>query len=226
MEEHGDVRAGHAGYLGKLQALVRDDLPYDVETAVRASLSSTLFACSQHARLIQPGAATDAFLTAWQQGWANHMGMPPPPPSTSQQPSGAVAGQSGAEASEGGGQSSGRKRSAKGGHSKWMQEPDDAEWRTASPWVVHQADRRRVIKVRGDGGVFHELPPAATQELLQWYDHGRLLDIKKNVLADPVKGHYYDYRIEGGKYLTQSNPNHPESKPRECQILYAGEPWE
>ena len=51
-----------------------------------------------------------------------------------------------------------------------------------------------------------------------------MLDTKVGVVTN-ANGHAYDYRIEGGKYLTQKNPNF-DSGPRECHILYVGTPVE
>jgi hypothetical protein len=96
----------------------------------------------------------------------------------------------------------------------------DAEWRKGG-WVLHDDDRRRIVKIVGDEG-WIEMPPRPTWELLQFYDSGHLGAVLKGLVSNEQNRHAYDYRIEGGKYLTQHNPNHPDSKPRECQIIYAG----
>ena len=51
------------------------------------------------------------------------------------------------------------------------------------------------------------------------------MDVCKGVVTN-ANGHAYDYRVEGGKYLTQTNPNYSGTRSRECQILYAGGPLE
>ena len=80
----------------------------------------------------------------------------------------------------------------------------------------------RTIKVRGDGNQWIELPPCAREELLKWYDRAKIGDMKKGVIANLENRHAYDYKFEGGIYLTQRNPNHPDSPPREVQVIYVG----
>jgi hypothetical protein len=72
-----------------------------------------------------------------------------------------------------------------------------------------------------DGKKWEELDDEAVQTLLAWYDNGRLGDVKKGVMIKKNE-RAYDYRIEGGKHLTQNNPNYPDSNPRPCQIVYVG----
>ena len=67
-----------------------------------------------------------------------------------------------------------------------------------------------------------ELPPRAREELLAWCDTARVGDAKKSVTTDFAKNHAYDYTFEGGVYLSQQNPNHPQSRPREVQVIYVG----
>jgi len=105
---------------------------------------------------------------------------------------------------------------------KWWEHPADAEWRHGD-WTEPKPDRSRIIKVKGNKNEgWIELKPATTAELLAWYDKAQPLDEKKGVVTDHEKRHSYDYRFEGGKYLTQRNPNFPDSNPRECQVLYFG----
>ena len=85
--------------------------------------------------------------------------------------------------------------------------------------MTHDVDRRRTIKVLLDGNKYEDMEPTVVQTLLDWYDKGHLFDVKKGVL-NKANDRAYDYRIEGGKHLTQNNPNYPESNPRPCQILY------
>jgi hypothetical protein len=109
---------------------------------------------------------------------------------------------------------------------KWWLQPDDADWRK-SAWTRPVANRTRTIKVRGNKNEgWIELPDVAVREFLTWYDHAELFDEKKGVVTDFDRNHAYDYRFEGGKWLSQRNPNHPESNPREVQVLYSGAPPE
>jgi len=105
---------------------------------------------------------------------------------------------------------------------KWWMDDADAEWRRAT-WCSAQDGRSRTIKVRGNKNEgWIELRPPTVAELLRFYDKAQLFDEVKGVVTDPETKHCYDYRFEGGKYLSQRNPNFPESNPRECQVLYCG----
>lgn len=115
--------------------------------------------------------------------------------------------------------SGGRKsKSRKRGKTSWN-DPADAAWRHEEPWVCAVPGRQRIIKVNGGKSTgWLTLPERATAQLLHWYDHGQLLDTIEGVLVDEVNRLVYDYRIEGGKYLTQYNRNR-SGEPRECQII-------
>ena len=94
----------------------------------------------------------------------------------------------------------------------------DAEWRTAEDWVCDVTGQRRDIKVKLDGGVWASLPRDTVARLLAWYDHGKLGDEFHGVLGCEVPELYFTYRIEGGNYLTQRNPNRTNVR-RECHII-------
>ena len=84
-------------------------------------------------------------------------------------------------------------------------------------------DRVRTIKVKLDGKQgWGTLSAAGTQRLLAWYGQGKLMDVIKGVVTNDANGYAYDYRIENGKYMSQNNPNFPQSNPRECQVVYVG----
>ena len=59
-----------------------------------------------------------------------------------------------------------------------MDRCETAAWRM-EPWVKHDPGRRRIIKVRLDGDKWGELTEAGTQELMVFYDTGRLMDVCK-----------------------------------------------
>ena len=83
------------------------------------------------------------------------------------------------QASGSGGRNRGSKNRSKPTHS-W---DDDvtAEWRH-EPWMVNDWSRARKIKVwGGESTKWIMLPPKATQDLLDWYDKGELLDTKNGV---------------------------------------------
>ena len=124
------------------------------------------------------------------------------------------------QASGGGGRNRGKKNRSAATHS-W-DDPEDAEWRHEA-WVVNDWQRARSIRVwGGEATKWITLPDTPTQDLLRWYDNGKRLDILKGVKADPDNHMYYDYRIEGGKFLTQNNPNR-QGPVRECRIIYVGQ---
>ena len=50
---------------------------------------------------------------------------------------------------------------------------------------------------------------------------GRAVGYEERRLSDIENKIFYDYRIEGGKYLTQNNPNRLGPR-RECIIIYVG----
>jgi hypothetical protein len=170
---------------------------------------------------------------AWNDSAANHttfqqlqgMGLVPPDPgpptpSTGCGHASACAAQPGDVAAASGNAGSGKKKKKA---RAWWLDGADAEWRQEA-WVLHDPARTRTIKVKLDKGEWQELVQPGMQQLLTWYDHGRLMDMIKGVVTNE-NGRAYDYRIEGGKYLTQNNPNF-DSAPRECQILYVGAPVE
>ena len=102
-------------------------------------------------------------------------------------------------------------------------DPPDADWRKAD-WITHDAARARIIKVLGDKKEWIELPPVPTRQLLAWHDTAQRGDTIKGVTTDPVRNHAYDYTYEGGCWLSQRNPNFPDSPPRHVQVAYVGDP--
>ncbi len=121
--------------------------------------------------------------------------------------------------SGGAGGGGGRHKKKKG---KWSwDDPWDAPWRLSESWIYSKPGHRRYIKVNcGARQGWLTFPPGPTEQLLEWYDRGRFGDEITGVMTDLENQHAYNYRIEGGMYLTQRNPNR-ENKPRECHIFTA-----
>jgi len=108
------------------------------------------------------------------------------------------------------------------GNKRWWEDPPDAAWRQEK-WFEHHAERTRTIKVKGNKNEgWIELAPYAVRELLHWYDRAAVFVVYKEDSAATEKRHFYDYRYEGGRWLSQRNPNFPESNPKACQVLYVG----
>ena len=84
---------------------------------------------------------------------------------------------------------------------------------------MHQQERTRSVKVKGDAFQWHVLGSTACQQVLAFYDHARVGDTLKNVAMPD--GHMWDYKFEGANSLTQWNPVFPERRPREGMIVYA-----
>ena len=61
-----------------------------------------------------------------------------------------------------------------------------------------------------------------TRQLLAWHDSAQRGDTIKGVTTDPVRNHAYDYTYECSSYMTQRNPNFPDSRPRTVQVVYVG----
>ncbi len=122
------------------------------------------------------------------------------------------------DGSSGGAGGGGRNKKKKSKFS-W-DDPLDAPWRLSEDWIYNKPGHRRYIKVNcGARQGWLTLPPGPTQQLLEWYDESRLGDEIFGVMTDLENQHAYNYRIEGGMYLTQRNPNR-ENTPRECHIFY------
>jgi hypothetical protein len=115
------------------------------------------------------------------------------------------------------------KKETRARNRQWWLDPPDADWRKEG-WISHDPNRDRVIKVLGDKKEWIELPPVPTRQLLAWHDSAQRGDAIKGVTTDLVRNHAYDYTYEGGCWLTQRNPNFPDSRPRTVQVVYVGAP--
>ena len=124
-----------------------------------------------------------------------------------------------------GASSEAEKKKPRSKNPRWWLDAPDAEWRKAA-WIAHDAARARIIKVMGDKKEWIELPPVPTAQLLAWHDTAQPGDTIKGVTTDLVRNHAYDYTYEGGCWLTQRNPNFPDSRPRTVQVVYAGAPMQ
>lgn len=219
-EEHGRLDKAAAKYHMVQARAASSPVPMTMseENCVMHALRLMLLTCSMQ---VSTRGATDqekATMLRLQQHailpptetWAAMGSAPPSPPGP---PSAAAA------AEEPAAGSSAKKRSK--AKRQWWLDPPDAEWRK-EPWTMHDTGRNRTIKVMGDKKEWIELPFQAVRQLLQWYDTSALFAEIRGVVTDLTRNHAYDYRIEGGKFLTQRNPNYPDSPPRECQVLYAG----
>ena len=115
------------------------------------------------------------------------------------------------------------KKKTRSRNRQWWLDPPDADWRKAD-WITHDAARARIIKVMGDKKEWIELPPVPTAQLLAWHDTAQPGDTIKGVTTDLVRNHAYDYTYEGGCWLSQRNPDFPDSRPRHVQVAYVGDP--
>ena len=89
--------------------------------------------------------------------------------------------------------------------------------------MKHDMDRRRGVKVKIDGkDNWAFLNDRAAQQVLEFYDTAQPKDKIKNVNMGPPTGHVYDYRFEGGRWLTQHNPVNPAAAVREVHVVYTG----
>ena len=220
--DHGRVYCAHAAWRELwLAAAHGGTCPSTVMSTTIVGLTQLLLACAVHARLLDPNAGNMLHIRRLQangilpqERWTQQPETPP-----------AVAVRGGARPAED--QAAGSSGTAwKKGRTKtqWWNDDETAEWRM-EPWVKHDPGRRRIIKVRLDGDKWGELTEAGAQELMVFYDTGRLMDVCKGVVTN-ANGRGYDYRIEDGKYLTQTDPNYRGTRSRECQVLYAGGPPE
>ena len=75
--------------------------------------------------------------------------------------------------------------------------------------------------MKGDGSEWHVLESGPCQRVLGFYDTARIGDVLKSVSMP--NGHVWDYKYEGGKFLTQWNPMFKERKPREVMVVYTGD---
>ena len=225
--DHGNLHKAHEAYVALLaDSLANATTPTESKTIYVNAMKLVLMACAWHTKRCNDSPANqEAFKQLQGLGW-----LPPDDfPSTPGMGCGsasACAAEPAEQAASSGTAGSSKKKKPK--TRRWWEDDIEAEWRK-EPWVMHDVDRKRTIKVLLDGQKWEVLDDEVVQTLLNWYDKGQLFDVKKGVLNKNERA--YDYRIEGGKHLTQNNPNYPESNPRHCQILYveAAEPestWE
>ena len=218
-EDHGCLHKAHEAYVAMLSiSLANDTTPPETKTILMNAMKQVLWACAWHTKTCNETAANR---TAYQQlqgmGWFPPDNLPSTPGMGGGTASASAAEPAEQAASTGNAGSTRKKRTKM---RKWWEDAADAEWRK-EPWVVHDVERTRTIKVMLDGHEYVPLESDVVQTLLTWYDKGHLGDEIKGVKCK-VNDRAYDYKIEGGKYLTQNNPNYPDSKPRPCMILYDG----
>ena len=215
--DHGNLHKAHEAYVALLaDSLANATTPTESKTIYVNAMKLVLMACAWHTKRCNDSPANqEAFKQLQGLGW-----LPPDDfPSTPGMGCGsasACAAEPAEQAASSGTAGSSKKKKPK--TRRWWEDDIEAEWRK-EPWVTHDVERRRTIKVLLDGKKWEELDDEVVQTLLKWYDKGRLFDVKKGVMNKKIE-RAYDYRIEGGKHLTQNNPNYPESNPRHCQILY------
>ncbi len=94
---------------------------------------------------------------------------------------------------------------------------EDGEWRE-EPKLGSDPVLERGVKVKLDGDQWTFLCPEATQSILWFYDGATPKEILQGVKMPDER--VFNYRFEGGIYLTQHNPMFPERKPREVNIVY------
>ena len=219
-DDHGKLHKAQEAYVRLLAESVADSkstIPKETKTIFMNSMKMVLMACAWHTKKCNDSPSNQATFQQLQGlGWI------PPHDYASMHGIGVASASAGAAdpAEQASTTTAGGSKRRKPKARAWWNDDMDAEWRK-EPWVLCDAERKRTIQVMCDGKKWVELDCAAVQTLLAWYDRARLGDVKKGVGCQQ-NGRAYDYKIEGGKYLTQNNPNFPESNPRPCQILYVG----
>jgi len=109
----------------------------------------------------------------------------------------------------------GKKKKAKNKKFSWE---DYGPWRE-EPKVPADPLRQRGIKVKiNEAPGWSWIEGDAKQKLLQFYDNANVHDVCESVEVAPDR--VYDYRFEGGIYMTQANPMFPERKWREVHVVY------
>jgi hypothetical protein len=94
---------------------------------------------------------------------------------------------------------------------------EDGEWRE-EPKLGSDPVLERGVKVKLDGDQWTFLSPEATQKILWFYDGATPKETLQGVKMPDER--IFNYRFEGGIWLTQHNPMFPERKPREVNIVY------
>jgi len=109
----------------------------------------------------------------------------------------------------------GKKKKAKSKKFNWE---DDGAWRD-DPKVPADPLRQRGIKVKiNEDPGWAWIEGDAKQKLLQFYDNANVLDVCEAVEVAPDR--VYDYRFEGGNWMSQFNPTYPDRKRREVVVVY------
>lgn len=249
-DQHGDLKAAGASFHAMLAwQMQQDNYVSDAQLAVpfAAMMRTALALCTSQTSLLQPGEATEKIICEHRlrglqpppppQMFAHHMSPPGlssplasnapgtiPPWRQESQPAPSAAdaahddGSAAAAAEDEEGWSC-EKKSKKKKKTQWWNDDWEAEWR-AEPKIGNDVWRSRQVKVRGDGDEWHFITGSAMQTILTFYDRAKPGETKPQVKVEN-NGHTYDYRFEGACYLTQWNPVHPESRPREVRVLYA-----
>ena len=217
--DHGNLEQAYNNYLRNSQDVAANrTTPTEVLTMQMAGQRCMLAACALQVRAWEPSDDNKRLLTMLQSQQLVPMDPGSAPGTAGAEAFAAVASPGTPEAASGSAGGSKKKRS-KAAH-KWWEDEETAEWRQ-EPWVLHNPDVPRVIKVLGDGKAgWHTLPAAATKRILAFYDTGKLGDVILGVEGNEELHHFYNYKIEGGKWLSQQNPNHPSANPRQCQIQH------
>jgi hypothetical protein len=138
--------------------------------------------------------------SAWQPGM-----QPGPPPTASLPPDDDME------------VTSGKKKKAKKKAFDWE---EDGEWR-AEPKLPNDPTRERGIKVMiNEHPGWSWIEGDAKQTLLEFYDNAEIKETCKSVQV--AEDRVYDYRFEGGHWMSQSNPKYPERRWREVVVVYRG----
>jgi hypothetical protein len=113
-------------------------------------------------------------------------------------------------------ESANKKKKAKGNkHYDW---DEDGEWRR-DPKLPHDPVRERGIKVKiNEQPGWCYLEGDAKQAVLQFYDRAQVWDSITGI--EMPDGRTFDYRFEGGHYMTQFNPTWPDRRRREVHVVY------
>jgi len=218
--DHGNLQLAYTAFARAQQDMASNlTMPTDVQSMILVGLKMTLAACALHARAkdFSPDNQRLFAMLQAQQLLPLYQG---PPPIAAGGDVCAGAAQPPAEQEEASGSAGGSKKKRTKGGGRWWEAPLDAEWRLES-WVRHNPNVPRFINVKlGPKLGWAKLPYDSTQRLLKFYDSGKLGDTLPGILGNEQNNHYYDYKIEGGKWLSQNNTHSPGSNPRECHILY------
>ena len=217
--DHGKLEVAYNSYLRNQQDVAANrTTPTEVLTMQMCGQRCMLAACALQVRAWDPSDDNKRLLTMLQSQQLVPMEPGSAPGTAGAEAFAAVASPGTPEAASGSAGGSKKKRS-KAARTWWLDE-ETAEWRK-EPWVMHNPEVPRFIKVKGNGQEgWHTLPAAATQRILSFYDKGKLGDVIEGVEGNESNHHFYNYKIEGGKWLSQHNPAHPSAVPKECHILY------